>query len=505
MLVVHPSLRLTMLVTPSTKPRVASELASGLLAHLSRPTAATGDVVIDRFQVLEVTSPDWAAPVAWTPEIMHIEAMDYVKALPVFLKALYGQGEGVNKFEGVPATFIMYDLFQSFIPQLSRQVFAELDRPVPYLLAFGPCNASAFWGTVVSAEKGGVLDNAIKRVAADEAAGLTGDELWAKQAYSADGEVKKVPGLPAKFDYEWHPLLGTIQMPGPVLKQVCSMLSAVQDKDTTAFVLPFVRELETEAAEASEAETGKELIMAGVQFPEPVWAGVKLDATTGSDDDRRVMAFLDEMEAKHGKDSVLYISFGSMFYPLGRPELVTWLIESLVEARMPFLFAHATTLAPADPALLAKIDAHADGCQVKFAPQWAVLEHDAVGFFLSHCGSNSSAEAVLARVPLVAMPFAADQGEYASLWTDVYGVCITLKQVFTFKNGNDRFHTLYDGTEIVGTEAAVKHEAAETWAALRGEQGKQMRANMDALRAKVEKSYREGQSRKAMLGFERFF
>ena len=76
------------------------------------------------------------------------------------------------------------------------------------------------------------------------------------------------------------------------------------------------------------------------------------------------------------------------------------------------------------------------GKVVKFAPQWKVLNHPAVGFFVvnsdfacyllatlltpcinsqSHLGSNSMQESILAGMPIVAFPFAGDQSEITQL------------------------------------------------------------------------------------------
>ena len=43
------------------------------------------------------------------------------------------------------------------------------------------------------------------------------------------------------------------------------------------------------------------------------------------------------------------------------------------------------------------------------APQSAILSHESVGGFVSHCGWNSVLEAVVAGVPLVAWPLYAEQ------------------------------------------------------------------------------------------------
>jgi UDP:flavonoid glycosyltransferase YjiC (YdhE family) len=152
-----------------------------------------------------------------------------------------------------------------------------------------------------------------------------------------------------------------------------------------------------------------------LQFPESTWEGVKTSRNTSNPDDDRILSFLDRMEAKHGPRSVAYVSFGSAWFPATRPELVEYLLASLIENKVPFVFAHASELFNPPRSLLDLIEPYEDGESVKFAPQWQVLEHPATQFFLSHCGSNSTAEAILSGVPLVAMPFGADQGEFASM------------------------------------------------------------------------------------------
>jgi len=49
-------------------------------------------------------------------------------------------------------------------------------------------------------------------------------------------------------------------------------------------------------------------------------------------------------------------------------------------------------------------------------PQATVLAHPSVKVFLSHCGQNSMLEAVWSRVPVLALPFSADQVRFVLLY-----------------------------------------------------------------------------------------
>lgn len=108
-------------------------------------------------------------------------------------------------------------------------------------------------------------------------------------------------------------------------------------------------------------------------------------------------------------------SFGSAWFPFLRPDLVHHLIDTLISTSTPFLFAYATELFPVPSDLLDKVNQTPFGLAVHVAPQVQVLHHAATGFFLSHCGGNSLAEAIVAGKPVIGMPFAADQGEHIEI------------------------------------------------------------------------------------------
>lgn len=66
------------------------------------------------------------------------------------------------------------------------------------------------------------------------------------------------------------------------------------------------------------------------------------------------------------------------------------------------------------------------GTIVSWAPQVAVLEHEAVGGFLTHCGWNSTLESLWVGVPMLACPRRAEQKTNARFIANEWGVGILL-------------------------------------------------------------------------------
>lgn len=227
---------------------------------------------------------------------------------------------------------------------------------------------------------------------------------------------------------------------------------------------------------------------------------------------------------------MLTSSFGSAWFPIQRLALVEKLIHTLLKADYPFIFAHATELFPVPPYLMEMIAGHENAISVQVAPQMAVLHHPATGVFLSHCGGNSISEAIVAGVPMVGMPFAADQGEYCALCmcpfinsapplqlqrvrgkvadrsVKQWGAVHDLKQAKTFAGDASLFpKVLYDGTPFVGTDEAVEEEMTELWDRLKSGYANELRANMAKVKAVAEQSRLEGMSRQEMEGLARYF
>ncbi|CAA7407363.1 unnamed protein product [Spirodela intermedia] len=106
----------------------------------------------------------------------------------------------------------------------------------------------------------------------------------------------------------------------------------------------------------------------------------------------------------HGE--AVYIGFGTLMTPPSA-ELAE-LAEGLEASGAPFLWSLKKKFWPLLPAgFLART---ADrGLVATWTPQARVLEHPAVGVFVTHCGWNSVLESLVGGVPMVCRPFLGDQ------------------------------------------------------------------------------------------------
>ncbi|KAJ8755428.1 hypothetical protein K2173_019226 [Erythroxylum novogranatense] len=132
------------------------------------------------------------------------------------------------------------------------------------------------------------------------------------------------------------------------------------------------------------------------------------------------LKWLDSKDPK----SVVYISFGSMA-ALGEDQMAEmawgvkasnfnfiWVVRESELKKLPTNFSEQTS---------------DKGLVVTWSPQLEVLAHDSVGCFITHCGWNSTLEALSLGVPMVAMPVWTDQPTNAKYVTDVWQVGVRVK------------------------------------------------------------------------------
>ncbi|KAL3506920.1 hypothetical protein ACH5RR_032302 [Cinchona calisaya] len=122
--------------------------------------------------------------------------------------------------------------------------------------------------------------------------------------------------------------------------------------------------------------------------------------------------------------SVVYASFGSLAN-LGEEQMeeiargltnsqcyFLWVVRASEESKLPSNF---------------KSEGEEKGLIVNWCPQLEVLAHQSVGCFLTHCGWNSTLEALSLGVPMVAMPQWTDQPTNAKCIVDLWKTGVQVK------------------------------------------------------------------------------
>ncbi|MCL7025283.1 hypothetical protein MKW94_005549 [Papaver nudicaule] len=126
-------------------------------------------------------------------------------------------------------------------------------------------------------------------------------------------------------------------------------------------------------------------------------------------DDHFVVNWLDSKEPR----SVLYICFGSFYSRFSKAQ---WheIALGLEDSETSFIWVIRKIKQEEEESYLPegfedRITANKKGLLIKeWAPQVLILDHPAVGRFMTHCGGNSLLEGVTAGVPMVTWPMSAD-------------------------------------------------------------------------------------------------
>ncbi|KAK8914043.1 UDP-glycosyltransferase 87A1 [Platanthera zijinensis] len=120
------------------------------------------------------------------------------------------------------------------------------------------------------------------------------------------------------------------------------------------------------------------------------------------------------------KSSVLYVSLGS-FLPISASQMDE-IVAGLAGSGIPFLLvSRDSKLCRPDG-----VEGSA-GLVVPWCDQLRVLRHPSVGGFLTHCGWNSTLEALYAGVPMIAFPLFWDQEPNSKLVVEEWGIGRRLK------------------------------------------------------------------------------
>ncbi|XP_052179907.1 flavonol 3-O-glucosyltransferase UGT89B1-like [Diospyros lotus] len=138
-----------------------------------------------------------------------------------------------------------------------------------------------------------------------------------------------------------------------------------------------------------------------------------------------LMSWLDEKR----EDSVVYVCFGSRF--VLSDQQVASLAAALESSGVDFIWVVKEDEVRSMPGGFEDLVAGRGFVIKGWAPQVPILRHRAVGAFVTHCGWNSTMEAITAGVLLLTWPLGADQFTNAKLLVDELGAAVRFSEVGT--------------------------------------------------------------------------
>ncbi|KAI9070269.1 glycosyltransferase family 1 protein [Trametes sanguinea] len=330
--------------------------------------------------------------------------------------------------------------------------------------------------------------------AVQEEHGLSSVDACIAVMVTKTGRVIESPGLPAMYDYEWEPQ-GFV-WPKELLPRAISKIAASM-RWTDGMLSIDPAEYHPEAVEAFKAflaEGGQKSYHVGplIAARPPLPVG---DDAKGSEG---CMRFMDEQLAAHGEHSVLYVSFGSLFWPQD-PAKLTAALEVLVEQKIPFIMSRPSPVAKLSDDLVQRLRDNPNVYLGDWLPQQALLDHPAMGWCITHGGHNTVLECIHSGVPMIVWPITVDQAPNAVHLSCNLDMAYELIEVRTGVGAGPLHRT---GRAPVGTLDAVREELRDVLVRAFGEDGAAKRRRTLGLRGALEPAWTEaGSARRAAEEF----
>ncbi|GMH17466.1 hypothetical protein Nepgr_019307 [Nepenthes gracilis] len=150
--------------------------------------------------------------------------------------------------------------------------------------------------------------------------------------------------------------------------------------------------------------------------------------------------------------------------------------SALEESRVPYIWALGPRWPRCRPIVLPTERVSRQGRVVAWAPQVEILQHSAVGCFLTHCGWNSTLEGIQSRKCLLCYPIAGDQFLNCAYIVRVWKIGVRIED---FSVGGVR-----DGIKRVMEDGEMKKRMLVLNEMIMGEQARSKR--MDNMRSFIE-------------------
>ncbi|RPD78353.1 UDP-Glycosyltransferase/glycogen phosphorylase [Lentinus tigrinus ALCF2SS1-7] len=341
------------------------------------------------------------------------------------------------------------------------------------------------------------------RVKAEDMAHQTGrpfEEVVQELAFvPQEGLVVRIPGMAPMYAHEYFPQEFDFP-PDLATKIFPRVYETLESADGAILFTPESYEPEAVAAfKGWFTETGRPAHVSGPLLPAASKKTAKESEKKLSKESAEIQEFLDNTLKTSGEKSLIYCSFGSIFWPARSPEKLWAFLDVVMELNHPFILSHASPLAVVPDEIREKVKAYGKGVLSAWTPQQLILDHPATGWFVAHGGHNGVTEAISAGVPQILWPFGGDQPLNAVHIADQLQIGYELIEVRT---GHGLGPIYRNGKKPVGTVDAVKAEAREVLGKAFGEDGAKKRERLKAVSDAVNGEWEDGgSSKRDMLAF----
>ncbi|RDX55143.1 UDP-Glycosyltransferase/glycogen phosphorylase [Lentinus brumalis] len=303
---------------------------------------------------------------------------------------------------------------------------------------------------------------------------------------SMKGKLVRDPFNPPMYDYEYNPQ--EFPYPPGFIDNVMARIPEILDK-TEGIVTFDAADYAPHVANQLRAyyeKTGRKVYYAGPLIPQ------RQEDTSKDPRSQEVTKFLDEKLASHSEGSLIYISFGSLFWPVDNAKL--WaVLDVIMERNIPFVMSCVAAWFSKPPVeMQEKIACYSHGIMADWVPQQTLLAHpmssQATGWYISHGGHNSTLETILAGIPTILWPISGDQPANAVYLSETLDVSFELIEV---RHGAGAGKIYRNGRVPVGTVDAVKAEMRDILERAYGEEGARKRANILSLGKTLQTAWSE--------------
>ncbi|PRQ23003.1 putative flavonol 3-O-glucosyltransferase [Rosa chinensis] len=240
----------------------------------------------------------------------------------------------------------------------------------------------------------------------------------------SDSESFVIPGLPDEIKMTKNKLAPFLTLDGE--SELIKLVKASREAEERSYgiIVNSYYELEPDYAEHYRKVLGKKSWhISPVSLGETEKDKAERGREGSVDEVHECMNWLNSKKA----NSVVYICFGSLT-KFGDCQLLE-IALALQASRQQFIWVVKTEKNDKEEWLPEGFEQRVEGKGLiirGWAPQLLILQHEAVGAFLTHCGWNSTLEGVCAGVPMITWPVNADQFYNEKLVTEILGIGVAI-------------------------------------------------------------------------------